>query len=38
MIRFEDLLDKVRSYSPDADLERMLIIPAGCGLFELTKP
>jgi len=31
-------IDERDRFVPDADLERMLSIPAGCGLFELTKP
>jgi hypothetical protein len=31
-------IDERDRFVPDADLERMLTIPAGCGLFELTKP
>jgi SAM-dependent methyltransferase len=31
-------IDERECFVPDADLERMLTIPAGCGLFELTRP
>jgi len=31
-------IDERDRFVSDADLDRMLTIPAGCGLFELTKP
>ena len=31
-------IDEADRFVPDADLDRMLRLPYGCGLFELTKP